>query len=45
MIAVRYFECCIPDSPFEVQVWDASQVHITNVNQCSEVAVDAFFNG
>jgi len=44
-IEVQYFECCVPGSPFQVQVWDASQVRVANVTTCSLCGVDAFFNG
>jgi len=45
MVDVRYFDCEVPGSPFSVQVWDASQVRVANVKTCSEVGVDASFNG
>jgi len=44
MICIRYFDCELPDSPFSVQVWDASQVHVANVQECGECGVDASFN-
>jgi len=45
MVDVQYFDCVVPGSPFPVQVWDASQVRVANVQTCSECGVDAFFNG
>jgi len=45
LVEVRYFECEVPGSPFQVQVWDASQVRVANVKSCIEACVETFFNG